>query len=181
MARVVAVYMRFPWALCWAVTRSERWDFPNKRSNRARGRHRSAARAASSLDREDQTGCGAVRQQLARRIDQPALRCCDARPDIDHLALGAHRSGLVGHGADVVDLDLEGGEAEAGLERGVDAAAHYRIEQGRGDTAVHAAERIVVIEHRLVIEGDAAVLDQAHRKAESLGDRRRREAAVHDA
>src|SRR5439155_25694348 len=50
-------------------------------------------------DREDQAGRGAVRQELARAVDQPALGSGDTRADIDDLAFGFHRTGLVGHGA----------------------------------------------------------------------------------
>src|SRR4051794_6657189 len=37
------------------------------------------------LDGKEQTGRGAVRQELAGRIDQPTLRGGDTRADIDHL------------------------------------------------------------------------------------------------
>src|SRR5215813_14584793 len=113
----------------------------------------------SRSNREDQAGRGAMRQQRSGAVDQPALGGGDARADIDGLALGFHRTGLVGHGAHVVDLDLERGEAVARLEGRMDGAAHHRIEQGGGDAAMDAAQRIVVLEHRVVAEHHAAELD----------------------
>src|SRR5689334_18335938 len=58
-------------------------------------------------DRKDETGRCAVRQKLAGAVVEPAFGGADARADIDHLALGLHRAGLVGHGAHVVHLDLD--------------------------------------------------------------------------
>ena len=59
----------------------------------------------------------------------------------------------------------------------MDGAAHHRIEQGGGDAAVDAAQRVIVVEHRLVAEHHAAELDLGHAKAERLRDRRRRQPA----
>ncbi len=120
------------------------------------------------LDRKDEAGGRAVGQELARSIHEPAFRGGDARADVDDPALSPHRAGLVGHGADVVDLDLDRGVADTRLQHGVDAAAHHRIEQGGGDAAMHAAQRIVVIEARRVAEDDAARLGFDHREAQRL-------------
>jgi hypothetical protein len=122
-----------------------------------------------------------VRQKLAGAVVELAFRGADARADVDHLALGLHRTGLVGHGAHVVHLDLDRGVADAGLERGVDAAAHHRIEQGGGNAAMHGAERIIVVIDRRVVEDDAAELDLRHPETQRLADRRRRKTAFQQA
>src|SRR5471032_694861 len=132
-------------------------------------------------DRKDQAGRGAVRQQLAGAVDQPAFRRGDARTDVNHLTFSADLARLVGHGAHVVHLDLERGEAGARLQGRVDAAAHHRIEKCRGDAAVYAAQRIIVIEHRLVVEGHVAELDFGHPEAQRSGDRWGGETPLHDA
>src|SRR4030095_10667451 len=122
-------------------------------------------------NRKDQAGRRTVRQKLAGAVIELAFRGADARTDVDHLALGLHRTGLVGHGAHVVHLDLDRGVADAGLERGVDAATHHRIEQGGGDAAMHGAEGIIMVVDWRVVEDDTPCLDLRYPEAQRRGDR----------
>src|SRR5688572_13080068 len=54
--------------------------------------------ADAPLEREDQTGRGAVSEQPAGGVRQSALGGRDARADIDDLALGMDQPRLVGQG-----------------------------------------------------------------------------------
>src|SRR5260370_19951478 len=134
---------------------------------------------SNALEREDQAGRGAMRQELAGAVDQPPLGGGNARADIDDLALGFDRAGLVGHGAHVVDLDLERGEAVARLQGRVDGAAHHRIEQCCSDAAMDAAQRVIVLEHRVVGEHHASELNLRHAKTQGAPARLPRQAPRH--
>ena len=62
---------------------------------------------------------------------------------------------LVGQRAQVADPQVGGGIALAGLEPGMDRAAHAGVQQRRGVAAVHATQRIVVAAVRGALEQEA--------------------------
>ena len=91
----------------------------------------------------------------------------------DHARVGRDR-------ADEVRLHLERRVADALLEQRVHGAAHRRVEQRQRDTAVHRADRVVVLRAGLHLEDGAPGLGQDEAKAHQLGDRRRRQLARDD-
>ena len=66
------------------------------------------------------------------------------------------------------------------VQRREDRAAERGIEQGRGEAAMHAADRIVVAKLRQALEHRAAVLGFDQVKVQQLGDRRLRQRAADD-
>ena len=84
------------------------------------------------------------------------------------------------HRPDEARLQLDRHRRGAGLELGVDGAAHHGVEHGREDAAVDGAERVVVLLARLVGEDDVAGRDEDRVEADEVGDRRRGQQAVAD-
>src|SRR5471030_1580708 len=96
----------------------------------------------SFLLREDQAAAGAVGEDLARGIGEPALAIGDAASALYERAFGADLAGLEGDRAQVVDADVERGMAILLVERRHRGERHRRVEDRRGPAAMHRAQQI---------------------------------------
>src|SRR5579864_4247167 len=74
--------------------------------------------------RKDHAGLRAVREEFSCRIREPSLGGSETPPRMHDLALATHESSLLEDGADEVHLQFDGGVGLAGLQHGVDGAAH---------------------------------------------------------
>ena len=119
-----------------------------------------------------------VRQQLAAGIDQPAFRGRHPATGGENGAFGPHLAGRVRDRPHEADLELERRIARALRQGRLHRAAHAAIEQRRRVAAMHAADRIVVIERRRTLEHRPPVLDLDQIETQQSRDRRRRQPPV---
>ena len=105
----------------------------------------------------------------------------ERRPTYSERAFGADRTGLVGHRAHEVHLDLQRRVAGARRQVRLHRAAHAAVEQRRGHAAMHGADRVVVPEFGRHLEAGITRRHLGETKAQRRGDRRRRQTAIGDA
>jgi hypothetical protein len=93
---------------------------------------------------------------------QPPLHVCDSAvcrsrsaPAMDQRSFARYLTAIWEKRTKVVHLDLQRGVRNTCLQRGMNRAAHCRVQQGRSKSAMNEADRIVVILRRFTDEDRA--------------------------
>src|SRR5450830_778660 len=135
--------------------------------------------SASWLENHASGGTGGIKPAVD--VIDPPLGQGGGAPEMDDLALGTDRPAAAGQGTYIADAQVQGGVALALLQAGVNGAAHARVEQGRGITAMDAAQRVVMTGVRGALEHEVALGPFDGNKVQQAADRWRGQFAVADA
>src|SRR3546814_6527530 len=93
-------------------------------------------------------------------------------PKRDQLSFSPHRAAFISQGTMIGDLQFERRIALPCWKAGVHGATTSAVEQGRGITAMHRADRIEDLARRRTLENDASALYPDESELKHFADRR---------